>query len=696
MKKVTSYLLAMAFFFTLFAGVFQPVVFATESAATTATTTTAATAQVPANTKVAIHKIVMPEDALKAWDHDAKNAEYERATGKKYEGNQIENITQFFGAQAKEVAGVAFNVYEVSENLQEGFTKGDDASLASVKGLEAAKYYKKIGNDYVTTTNGIDVVLENGTVDAPKTYVIVENKEKSPYFKTPNSSNTEGGQELTLAKAIPMTLTLPLGKLDGTGFFSETDKLHVYPKNTEEKPTIEKALDYEDTKPTNFDKGEDIKYKVTTDILEGSTYKTLGWTDEMGAGLDYVKDSLTIQLLERPASAQGEQPQVERLEAVNFDTADYTLVETQKGFILELTASGLQKVETAVANADRKIEIKYKGVLNETALLDTNIPNKVKLDYGNRPRTNSTPKSGQPKSDSKKIKVAKTWADGLSPVEVKFDIFEKETGKFVETVTLGAQETEKENTTELDTQKEYIVVEQRKDGIVPAYESFTDGTVTIKNNKNENPRPLEPTPVNVKTHGKKFVKVDKLQQTTKLANAHFVVQNNAGNYLAVKTAAQKEQAYETYKTKEQEYQALVASATTTDPKTNEIANAKLARDNAYEAVELQWNWVDDKAQAFTFVSDDDGEFEVNGLKAGTYNLIETKAPKGYAILTTAVEFTVGQGTYGDTEELKQKVTNNKITIPQTGGMGTVLFTLVGLGLMAYALVSMRKTKKEDR
>lgn len=688
MKKVTSYLLAMAFFFALFAGVLQPVVFATEA--------NTATALVLANTTVAIHKIVMPEEALKAWDHDVKNAEYEQRYGKKYDGNQIDNITQFFGDQAKEVEGVAFNVYEVSETPQNDFTQGNDPSLAGVKGLEAAKYYKKIGNDYVTGANGVDVTLTNGTVDAPKTYVIVENKEKSPYFKTPNSSNTEGGQELTLAKAIPMTLTLPLGKLDGTGFFSETDKLHVYPKNTEEKPSIEKALDYEDPKPSNFDKGEDIKYKVTTDILEGSTYKTLGWTDEMGAGLDYVKGFLTIQLLERPASAQGEQPQVERLEAVNFDTADYTLVETQKGFILELTASGLQKVETAVANADRKIEIKYKGVLNETALLDKDIPNKVKLDYGNRPRTNSTPKSGQPKSDSKKIKVAKTWADGLSPVEVKFDIFEKETGKFVETVTLGAQETEKENTTELDTQKEYIVVEQRKDGIVPAYESFTDGTVTIKNNKNENPRPLEPTPVNVKTHGKKFVKVDKLDEQVKLANAHFVVQNAQGKYLAVKTAAQKEQAYETYKQKEQDYQALVAAATTANPNTQAIEAAKTARDEAYQAVELQWNWVDHKTQAFTFISGEQGEFEVNGLKEGAYKLIETKAPKGYAILTTAVDFTVGQGTYGDTADLKQKVLNNKITIPQTGGMGTVLFTLVGLGLMAYALVSMRKTKKEDR
>ena len=41
-----------------------------------------------------------------------------------------------------------------------------------------------------------------------------------------------------------------------------------------------------------------------------------------------------------------------------------------------------------------------------------------------------------------------------------------------------------------------------------------------------------------------------------------------------------------------------------------------------------------------------------------------------------------------------KIANKKMTIPQTGGMGTVLFTVVGIGLMAGAVMAMKKNREE--
>ena len=41
-----------------------------------------------------------------------------------------------------------------------------------------------------------------------------------------------------------------------------------------------------------------------------------------------------------------------------------------------------------------------------------------------------------------------------------------------------------------------------------------------------------------------------------------------------------------------------------------------------------------------------------------------------------------------------QIKNNDVTIPQTGGIGTVLFTVVGIGLMAGAVMAMKKNREE--
>ncbi|MGU7916072.1 SpaA isopeptide-forming pilin-related protein, partial [Streptococcus suis] len=107
----------------------------------------------------------------------------------------------------------------------------------------------------------------------------------------------------------------------------------------------------------------------------------------------------------------------------------------------------------------------------------------------------------------------------------------------------------------------------------------------------------------------------------------------------------------------------------------------------------------DQDKAFTFVSSADGKFEVKGLKAGNYKLVETKAPDGYALLTSPIEFQVGPGTWTDNSETAidghTRVNNKKVTIPQTGGIGTLVFTVVGLSVMVFAFIAMKKRQSEE-
>lgn len=82
-----------------------------------------------------------------------------------------------------------------------------------------------------------------------------------------------------------------------------------------------------------------------------------------------------------------------------------------------------------------------------------------------------------------------------------------------------------------------------------------------------------------------------------------------------------------------------------------------------------------------------GEAIIDGLKNGTYYLVEDVAPKGYNKLTknVAVEI-VGNEADGYTHAV---VYNNAgIKLPSTGGMGTTVFAIVGLLVMAGAAVTL--------
>lgn len=89
----------------------------------------------------------------------------------------------------------------------------------------------------------------------------------------------------------------------------------------------------------------------------------------------------------------------------------------------------------------------------------------------------------------------------------------------------------------------------------------------------------------------------------------------------------------------------------------------------------------------TFTTGADGTFTVNGLKAGTYELVETKAPAGYRLDPTPIKTTVAAGAV--TAATNLRVSNAQVPaflLPLTGSTGVALFAVVGALLVAAGIV----------
>lgn len=96
----------------------------------------------------------------------------------------------------------------------------------------------------------------------------------------------------------------------------------------------------------------------------------------------------------------------------------------------------------------------------------------------------------------------------------------------------------------------------------------------------------------------------------------------------------------------------------------------------------------DEQGSETVKSGADGTFGIVGLKDGKYTLTETKAPADYNLPKDPFDITItneGQGKANGNINgiITQNIENSKgFSLPSTGGMGTVLFTVAGIALIA--------------
>ncbi|WP_071704986.1 pilin N-terminal domain-containing protein [Murdochiella vaginalis] len=721
-------------------------------------TAQADTSNVPGETTVDIHKVLMPKDAFTNWQP------------KPHDGSQIADLADYFGAGAKAINGVAFRVYKVTDDKGPNSVPGNDDSLKPYGTFDSTKYYTlmKFGNpekefvltQKVGTEDGIaQVTLPNGK------YYIVEDKANSTYNET----------NMTGMKAVPFMLELPAPMPNGTKNYDTTDILHVYPKNTDDKVKFDKNFaqkhgleaikdpntlkdvgavveNYQKQKATLSARvGQPVPYESVAEMPTGTFFKQLHFNDLFEKGLKYVTGSMEVTW---NVVTSNDKTKPATGNALTKGT-DYTITETESGFDISFTETGLKKLNDAAKTADIQIWFSYNGEVTKEAIIDKPIDNNITMIFNHE---KPTPVPVQPKGG--KIDVTKSWADGgQAPKNVKVKYVLKEGDKVVGAVKLpvagttaidlgdgikftpSAANSLSGTFSGLDDTKEYTVVEF-VDGYTPQYTTaeVAPGKLTITNTKT--PTSITPTPPSVETHGKRFVKTnDKTgNELKRLNNAQFIIKKDEGTanvqYLTLKkdaTAANDKTAYDTA---EKNYQdaidrlnVLLGKTTLTtdeqtektklegaDTVTGSIKQLKAARDKAYAKVNEVWDWTADKDAAYKFTSDAQGQFEVKGLRmlpsGKVYTVEEVKAPAGYVLpsnAATIATFTVGEGSYdtqkqgieykldmtGVTNPTALQIENTLVTIPKTGGMGTALFIGGGIALMLGAGYVFLKNRKEE-
>ena len=117
-------------------------------------------------------------------------------------------------------------------------------------------------------------------------------------------------------------------------------------------------------------------------------------------------------------------------------------------------------------------------------------------------------------------------------------------------------------------------------------------------------------------------------------------------------------------------------------------------------------WTTDEAEATEITTDASGTATIYGLDLGTYKFKEVTAPSGYSINTNDVSGTIALQTGKEKAESAKDIvaTNASMSdtklnsLPSTGGMGTYLFTIIGVVVMAGAagafFISRRKGSEE--
>lgn len=90
-------------------------------------------------------------------------------------------------------------------------------------------------------------------------------------------------------------------------------------------------------------------------------------------------------------------------------------------------------------------------------------------------------------------------------------------------------------------------------------------------------------------------------------------------------------------------------------------------------------------------TDRHGKIEFKDLDYGEYELVETKAPDGYRLKTKPIKVTVNK----HNKHVEVKVENSKSDweLPKTGGIGTSLFTFIGLTFMGAALFMLIRRRR---
>ncbi len=95
---------------------------------------------------------------------------------------------------------------------------------------------------------------------------------------------------------------------------------------------------------------------------------------------------------------------------------------------------------------------------------------------------------------------------------------------------------------------------------------------------------------------------------------------------------------------------------------------------------------------------------LNGLRAGDYWIVETQAPDGYNKITAPIkvtiaktddaEWTISKDNVSEDDKIIDVVNSTGTILPETGGIGTIVFTVIGVLLIFGVVVSFVISRKK--
>ena len=732
-KKILSLIMALV----MIVGLFSPL---TAMADSTTTNTT----------NLTIHKLKMKDfDGISAKDHDGKKLTLETLNGQNYfQGKNVEFLPgvkfTYYKVNTAQLAKIKETNPQTPDQVK-AIIDANKTLFDGVQGVETEATKDITGDDRGSVT--INNMAEG-------TYYFVESEVPAnhtgalavPFTITLPIYDKDTGNKMDDVHIYPKN------KLTD----KTTDKKLDEATNTANKEKESHNVTITDStgkKVLTLDKGAKVPYIVTTPIPAGSKEVMLAWSDRMSKGLTYNGD---VELTATYGDAKTKL-ELTKTTDYTAETSDngFVVKLTDSGIkkVLEKTLNngdGVKLINGTVYDkvakeAAQKVEftLKYSATLNGlTGPVDPET-NTVSFFYGNKPGYTPQPGDKNPIPEKGKTEInvnksfvsgdgtgSETWPANMT-ITLKLEKWDQATNTWSEVSgkTLTLNSTNKTGKFDkLDKDAKYRVVEQEVTGWVPNYSHDAQGNLVIKNKKNPNPNPITPPEVTVTSGGIRFVKTDDNTSAFKrLVGGKFLIKNNDGKYLYYKSDADKKTDLNALKGAEKNLQDKVdaynkLSAEEQKNAQNETVKAinELAGKvkEAKQKANIQYEWEDGYGTVknladnlVVLVPNTDGYMEITGLDFANYKLHEIVAPEGYSLPSGGREypFTVNATSYDNlnltgehtmidssTTDTKkaQRIENKKVTIPQTGGIGTVIFTVVGISLMAGAVMAMKKNREE--
>ncbi|WP_276864539.1 pilin N-terminal domain-containing protein [Anaerococcus tetradius] len=709
------------------------------------------------STKIVVHKVLMDKDDwekfTEAKEHDGSKitdiqkyfgTSAKEAKGVAFRIYQVKEAQEAGFTKGSEIeekyrsdldANKYYKLITDTTNNKDYFLTGDNGTFEAILGKGNYRIIEdKANSTYVNNLTGslavpFDLKLPAGKPDGSGNFSV-----NDPLHIYPKNTDKKVEFDKNFAKK--------------NGLSAITD-----PETLKEVGAVIGNYEKEKTKAT-ADIGKELPYHAKAKLPKETFFRNLDLADTFDRGIEFKKGSMKVSY--NTAADEAEASKVDL--AVNTDyeitetTSGFSLTFTEAG-LKKLHAAA--KTQDIYVDFNYEGVVTTDAVVDDE--MDNNITITYNHEPP-KPSPETTPKNGEiqitktwsSKEKAEKVKYVLTQ-DGKSVADVTFTaaktVDKTDLGNGIKFEVTGDYSGK---FTGLDNNKTYKV-QEFVNGFTPKFtESDQPGILSIENNPT--PTSITPTPPKVVTGGKKFVKVDSKSDTTPLEGAQFKIwKDGEGNkklYLTLNDQtdlAKNKKAYDDAQTaylKAIERRNAITLKDETkrtdsekeeltkldgeDTVTGSIKQLKKDRDEKYVKLNLSWKWTEKADDAYVFTSNKNGGFEVKGLawskdkdnKVTNYYLEETKAPAGYELPSNkdkVATFVVGKDSYngpanGDTtthldyklvdenntvKGKGQRVENIKVSIPKTGGIGSLIFVVAGIAIMTFAFVAYRRSEAKE-